>query len=256
MELARRLPPDPKAAYWSNGSVDVADGWSKGYRARYALDETIANIADNNSLVLLRHAEHDAAYGPVFRDLFARLIELSGPQMRDDVIMGRATILINSPRRVTSYHIDAEVNFLVHIAGHKRIHVFPHDDPAIVTEVELERFHSGNANGAVYKPESQGTATTYDLTPGTGIHVPVYAPHWVQNGDDVSISISVNFDLRSVKRQAAIYRFNSWLRRAGLTPAAPGHSALHDRLKLAAAQGAIALRNAVRPILPSRPTPY
>jgi len=42
----------------------------------------------------------------------------------------------------------------------------------------------------------------------TGWHVPVCAPHWVQNKNNVSVAISVNYELRSVERLKRIYRIN------------------------------------------------
>jgi hypothetical protein len=98
----------------------------------------------------------------------------------------------------------------------------------------------------VYKQERQKDAITYDLHAGYGVHVPTGAPHWVQNKNNVSVAISVNYELRSVARLARIYRMNQRLRRFGIEPRPPGQSALSDGAKLAAAQTLSRLRSVVR----------
>jgi len=59
----------------------------------------------------------------VLQSCLSEAVELSGEQLRDDVILGNATILIASPNRVTPYHIDWDCNFLMQIAGDKKLHV-------------------------------------------------------------------------------------------------------------------------------------
>jgi hypothetical protein len=60
----------------------------------------------------------------------------------------------------------------------------------------------------------------------------------VENGDQLSISININFDLVSVhRRMKRVYRVNRLLRRIGLEPTGPGASELRDRLKETLAGG-------------------
>jgi hypothetical protein len=139
--------------------------------------DTIQSIADNQSLVMLKHVEQDPVFGPVVRKLLSQMVELSGERMREDVIVGRATILIASPWRITSYHIDADTNFLFQIAGDKTFSVFDQADHTLVTDNELENYHGGDANGAVFKSERQSDAKTFDFRAGLGIHIPSTAPH-------------------------------------------------------------------------------
>jgi hypothetical protein len=171
-------------------------------------------------------------------------VQLAGEQMRADVTIGETLILISSPNRLTPYHMDAETNFLVQVRGDKWFHVFNHDDRAVVTDLERERYlGGGDISSAVYKEEKQKTAITYDLHAGYGVHVPTCAPHWVQNKDNVSVAISVNYELRSVERLSRIYRVNQRLRRMGIQPRPPGQSALGDGVKLATASTLFGLRS-------------
>jgi hypothetical protein len=229
VEVSRRLP-DP--AYYSSADVSVGDGWKKTGNVRRSLQETIATIAETNSLVVLKHCEKDPEFGPVFRKVVAEVVDQAGEALRADVAIGRATLLIASPRRVTSYHIDAEVNFLLQLRGDKLVSVFDAYDRTLITDPEIEAFYSGDLDSAKYKSERQKDAQVYDFKPGQGIHVPIYAPHWVQNGDSVSVAMSINFTLKSHQRLAKVYKINHRLRKSGLRPVAPGTSPWQDQIKI------------------------
>jgi hypothetical protein len=250
IELSKRMP-DHRDTYWSNGKVAVGHGWEAGTGGRMSLQDTIAHIADNDSIVILKHTEQDPVYGPVLQDFLGRVVSLAGEQMRSDVIVGETLILISSPNRVTPYHMDGETNFLIQVRGDKWFYVFDHEDRTLVTHEERERYFSGDISGAVYRKEKQKDAVAYDLNAGYGVHVPLCAPHWVQNRDNVSVAISVTYELHSVERLTKIHRFNKRLRRLGLTPTPPGVSAVGDQVKMAVS-GAL---SGIRSIYGSKPAP-
>ncbi len=252
IDLARRQGDRPGFAYWSNGTVDVADRWEKGADKHRPLLDTIAGIAGNDSLVMLKHAEQDPILGPMLTKLLSRMAELSGDRMRNDVSAGRATILIASPRRITTYHLDADTNFLFQLAGDKSISVFDQTDRTLLTEPELERYHTGDPSAAAFKTARQNEARTYDLCAGLAVHIPSTAPHWAQNCDTVSVALSLNYDLRSVQRAGRIYSFNHRLRRLGISPTPPGASSWRDRAKLTAATIISTLRHRSRNSRPAR----
>jgi hypothetical protein len=160
----------------------------------------------NGKVVVLKHVEQDPVYGPVLQDLLARVIELSGKQMRQDVLLGEAIILISSPNRVTSYHMDAECNFLLQVAGNKSLWVYDHTDPTLVSHEAREQYHMGNQNSIAYQESRQSEAGVYELHAGNGVHIPVFAPHWVRNHDNISVALSVNYELISTLGQKRIYQ--------------------------------------------------
>ncbi len=241
LALSRRMP-DHRDTYWSNGKVAVENNWESGQKDRLSLDETLANIEHNNSMVILKHTEQDPEYGPMLRQVLARIVELAGEQMRCDVTVGEVLILVSSPNRVTPYHMDGETNFLLQVRGDKLFYVFDHRDRSLVTDLELERFYSVSQVLANYRPERQGDANGYDLRAGYGVHVPVNAPHWVQNGNNVSVALSVTYELRSIERLTDLHRINRRLRSMGLSPSPPGMSPWRDEMKLAAYRAARSLR--------------
>jgi hypothetical protein len=165
-----------------------------------------------------------------------------GPVLRTDIKTPRATLLIASPRRITSYHLDSNTNFLYQIHGDKHLSIFDPSDRTLVTPEELEGYYSGNVSAAQYKPQRQADAQVFDLHAGSAVHIPSHAPHWAQNLGNVSVALSINFDLISVERVGRIHRLNSRLRRLGFVPQSPGDSAWKDEIKL----GMSALNRGVR----------
>lgn len=248
IELAKR--PSRAGAYWSNGKVNPDDPWATSRDARLSLVDTIANIGDNNSLVILKQVAQDPVYGPVLQDILARIVELSGEQMHQEVVLGETTILISSPNRLTSYHMDDDCNFLMQAVGNKTLWVYDHTDPTLVSHEEREQYYMGNINSIVYRESRQCDATAYELRPGHGVHVPFFAPHWARNHDNISVALSVVYQLRPKLAEKRIYRVNSVLRKLGATPTPPGFSPSRDRLKLAAANGLYAVYYFFRPKRP------
>jgi hypothetical protein len=225
-KLSSRLP----YTYHSTSQPRIGSGWEAS-TAR-DLPQVIMNISSTNALVMLRRVEQDEVFGPMLQRLQSELVSLAGPKLEQDMLIGRATILISSPRRVTAYHMDHDTNFLLQIRGDKEISVFDGSDRSLVTDPELEDYYAGNLNSAAYKEVRQKDALLYPLRPGVGIHVPSHSPHWVQNNDSVSVSVSFNFDLRSLMRLGRVYKVNHFLRRAGFRPTSPGRVG-QDGVKLA-----------------------
>lgn len=250
VELSKRLPAHPDFAYWSNGRVSINDPWEKGMSERYSLQDTIRGIADNNSIVIMKHTEQDPVIGPVLQEILSKFVEYSGAQMRDDVIVGESLILVSSPNRITPYHFDAELNYLVQVTGDKTFHVFDHTKAQQVTDEELEGYFSGAPSAARYGEAKQAHATVYDLKAGQGIHIPVTAPHWVQNGDNISVALSINYELKSVAQRAKSYWLNHRLRKLGINPSSPGRSAMLDGMKAASATSLQGLRGLLKPAPP------
>jgi hypothetical protein len=246
-ELAKRVPKYENFVYWQNGRVQVNDKWGANPAKRLSLEETISGIAHNDSLVILKHAEQDPVHGPVLQEILQRIYSFTSPAAQADIVLGESLIFINSPNRKTAYHLDLESNFLLQVAGEKLIHVFDCSDRSLTPHVELENFCGGDHNGAVYKPARESDCHFHHLTPGHGVHFPSMGPHWVQNGDQVSVSININFDLVSVHhRLKRVYRVNRVIRRLGIEPTAPGSSAVRDAVKEKISAGVSGVLETVR----------
>jgi putative methyltransferase (TIGR04325 family) len=192
----------------------------------------IAHIQDSNAWVLLDSMQLDPEYDALLNQIVIELEELTGEPLREKMTWLEGTIFISSPGSVTPYHIDHSSNFLLQIQGEKQVNLFDQRDRSVLTELEIEHYYSGDLEAATYRTQNQSKASVYALTPGKGVHHPVLAPHWVKTGHLFSVSLSVNFCLRSFDSQARIYQANHCLRQLGQKPTPPGQSALRDQIKI------------------------
>jgi len=231
----------PQRLYYTIGNLNLKGGWDYVTKRAVPPTEAIDQIQTKDTWLILKGVQVLPEYGQLLDQILEEAHTLSGRQWRNCTTSRNVSIIITSPHQITPYHMDADCNFLLQIAGSKTLYVFNGADRNVVTAGELERFYSGQINAAEYRESSQEGAWSFELTPGAGVHIPVTFPHWVKNRDNVSISISVNF--RFVDRTVPdIYRFNSYLRRLGLNPNLPGKSALSDGIKKAASKTLRALR--------------
>ncbi|WP_296676781.1 hypothetical protein [Novosphingobium sp.] len=252
--LSERLPDGDAFKGWQNGITGISDGWNQRPAERLTLADTLAGIETNNSLVVLKHIEQDDIIGPVLRDLLQDMFDCSSRRFREDVIMGECLVFLNSPGRMTAYHFDLEASFLLQLAGSKTVYAWPCGDRAIVPESEIAAYcGAGNLSAAVYKPDLRHLAQTYYLEPGDGVHFPSLGPHCVQNGDSVSISINVNYDVRSLHGSLRhVYAFNQRAAKLGVKAGQPGTRPLADKAKAKAWIAALGAKSAARRILGRR----
>lgn len=213
------------------GEIPVHFKWSEVPRKQQVL-EAIAHIEESGSWILLKSVQLDPEYQTLLDQIVLELEELTGVGLRKEITWLDAYIFIASPHSITPYHIDHESNFLFQIHGDKHSNLFDARDRSILTEKEIESYYIGNLESANYTEEKQTKASVYHLMPGKAVHHPSLAPHWVKNGDNVSVSFSINFCMRSLDLQARIYQVNHYLRKLGLEPTPPGKSVVKDRAKM------------------------
>jgi hypothetical protein len=196
-------------------------------RTGLSIEETIRRIEDCGSWMVMKWVERDPGYRGLLDECLDQ-IKIHTEHLVPGMCQREGFIFITSPMSVTPYHMDHEYNFLLQIRGTKTFHVF---DRSCATEEDREARFTGEHRNLVFKDEYQARATTFELVPGTGVHVPVAAPHWIKNGKDVSISFSITFRAPASERESFLYRVNASLRRRGLTPSPVGQSPLRDALK-------------------------
>jgi hypothetical protein len=225
LALAKALPED--RVEYNAGDLPVNTDPALTPRTGLSPQETIQRIQECRSWMVLKNVERDPDYADLLRECLAVVEESGHPDCRQ-IAHREAFVFLSSPGSVTPYHIDPEWNFLLQVRGTKFMNVFPTD---LLTEPELERFYSGAHRNLVFRDDFQQQATVFALHPDEGVHVPVTAPHWVQNGPDVSVSFSITFQTRASERRGLIYRVNHGLRERGWRPAAVGRSPWRDALK-------------------------
>jgi hypothetical protein len=231
IELARATSVSrPDDLYYDAGVTDLNERWGTSPCA-FAVDETIRRIESAGAFIILKRAENDPAYAEVLQRCMSDLLEVSGRELAKRMRRQEVILFITSPRRITTYHIDSETNFLLQLHGEKDISIFSKFDREVLPEDEIERFWCEDNNAAVYKPQLQHRADVVRLKPGNGVHIPVNAPHWVQNDNNISVSVSINYHNWD-REYAHLYTANYFLRRKlGLSPTPPARSTLLDSIK-------------------------
>ena len=83
-------------------------------------------------------------------------------------------------------------------------------------------------------------------SPGVGVYLPSYVPHWVETEAGVSVSFSIPFFTAFAERAETVHRINRRMRKLHLSPRPPGASEALDRTKATAARSWEKLRDARR----------
>ncbi|MCP3718777.1 transcriptional regulator [Paraburkholderia sp. CNPSo 3281] len=248
MELAERtLKTRPADLYYDMGDVAPGQKWNDTNRAFSPLN-ALKQLEDSNAWFIFRGPQQDPAYGELYRHAIAEIKGMVGGDIESAIKREDLIIFVTSPKRVTAYHIDRECNFILQIDGQKDLYVFDREDREVLPEEELERFWTIDHNAPNYRPELQDRAKTYRLAPGNGVHVPVNCPHWLKNGDNISVTLSVNFQFLNTLR-ADVYRANYYLRKLGINPTPPGRSTVRDRAKAAAFSAVNTARRVAKSVL-------
>jgi hypothetical protein len=226
IDLSQRLK---KNVYFDTGDVGIDDRWDTLRRDQTA-EEALADLENGKTWLVVKYAHQAPEYARVLDQCLAEAEKLVGVPFRKDIRNEEMIIFVTSPRRIATYHIDRECSFLLQIQGEKTIHIFDRDDRELLPEEEVETFWTIDNNAPRYRPEYQDRAQSYVLKPGEAVHIPVNFPHWVENHDNVSVSVNINVQFKDAVR-ADIYRANYFLRRMGLSPTPPARSPIADRAK-------------------------
>jgi hypothetical protein len=196
------------------------------------LEHAVENLSSKGTWIkLTRVQDFDHEYKLVLENIITQVEDMAGVPLRPDITWSSITLFLASPGIATPFHIDHESNFLFQIHGSKDVCLFDQNDREIVPDVEIENFYNGDFEAARYREEMQSRGTVFHLAPGTAVHHPPLAPHWVKNKEDISVSASVSFTMRPLEDIARIYQANFLLRRMGLNPRRPGISRTSDALK-------------------------
>jgi hypothetical protein len=150
----------------------------------------------------------------------------------------KAYLFLSAPDATTPLHFDPEHNLLLQIRGIKDMNVGRFNDPAD-QQYELDRYHGGGHRNLDRMPEE---FTLFRLHPGDGVYVWPFAPHWVKNGPEASVSLSITFRTRASYRTERVHRFNARARRLHVAPRPAGQSRIADEAKATVMELARVLR--------------
>lgn len=226
-ELADELPADKTEHNLGNVSTVVADAEVPALAV--SAGEVARTIETSQSWLILRNIELVPRYKALLDACLDEVEPVAG--RREGPMEGReGFVFLSAPNSITPSHFDPEHNFLLQIRGTKTMNVGHFDDVAMEHR-ELERYYGG---GHSNMPSEPSDIQPYPLGPGDGVYVPPHAPHFVQNGPAVSVSLSITWRTPVTQRRALAYQANARLRRMRMRPRPPGQSATADRAKEAA----------------------
>jgi oxalate decarboxylase/phosphoglucose isomerase-like protein (cupin superfamily) len=219
VDLAGRIPS--AHVEYNRGDVPIGIGGDDTPSNGLSIAETIRRIEQCGSWMVLKYIEDDPEYRALLEGALAPLRDLVGATT-GEMLKEQGFIFISSPGAVTPFHFDPEHNILMQIRGHKTMTVYPPADPRFASEEAHEAFHAGGHRNLPWRDDFRGAGRPVALTPGDALYVPVKAPHWVKNGSEPSISLSVTWRSEWSYHEEYAHGFNRLLRKTGLTPAPPG----------------------------------
>jgi hypothetical protein len=188
-ELALRM--DRKDVLHRIGHVPVNTDFDRAH-LNHALDDSlenaIAHIGGAGVAITINTPERDPEYRGLIESILEEIRAYSEP-IDPGMNWSAAYIFIAAPGSLTPYHMDREMNFLLHVQGRKTVHLWDPKDSDVMTEIEVDRLF-GEYVRPPYKAPLAGKARIFTLEPGTGLHHPFIAPHLVESGSEVAVSLA------------------------------------------------------------------
>jgi JmjC domain len=227
-DLADWLPRDSVICDTADQPLLVPEGGPpRGSEPRPG--DVIRHLDEKRSWLTLLNIEQHAPYRELMDsclDQVAAVIE----RRRGDMRRRAGFIFVSSPRSVTPAHFDIEHSLLLQISGHKEVTVGRFATVAM-EQHERNRYWDGHHGRVENLPVAIGT---HDLAPGRGVYIPPVCPHWVRNGDAISVSMTLTFFSSDSERDQLVEAFNARLRRLRVHPRPQGRSPQVDAVKAGA----------------------
>jgi hypothetical protein len=195
--------------------------------------DVIRDLRNANAWLTLLNVEEDPGMAELMNTQLDQLE--SGMIARQGNKRGKmhrrvAFVFVSSPNSVTPVHYDIEHSLLMQVSGQKTVSIGRFQSDA-VRRREFDRYWDGSHGRIENLPPE---VAAYTLTPGQAVYIPPGTPHWVHNGPDISLSVTLTYFTAATIRENRIEDFNSHLRRRHLNPREPGRSAVVDTAKVCA----------------------
>lgn len=232
IELSRRLPL--KQVEYNTGDLSVGHDPQQTPVSKLSVQDTLESIEKNNSWMVLKNIQDDPEYKKLLHETLDEILANCNCSELGQCGRYRAFLFVSSPNSVTPFHADPEHNFLLQINGKKTMYQWMAGDQEVVAHQDMEKTYFGDYShrNLPFNESLMKKAMQFDLQAGDTLHVPLNAPHWVKNGEEVSISFSITFQSDYSERRHKLYTLNAMLRQSGLTEKSIDENKLRDRLLL------------------------
>src|SRR5215469_9252323 len=191
--------------------------------------DVIRDLQNANAWLTLLNVEDDPGMAELMNTYLDHLeMGMSAKQGKRVKMRKRvAFVFVSSPNSVTPVHFDIEHSLLMQVSGQKTVSIGRFESDA-ARRHEFDRYWDG-AHGRIEKVPPE--VATYTMTPGRAVYIPPGTPHWVHNGPDISLSVTLTYFTPATVRENRVEGFNAQLRRRHLKPREPGRSASVDIAK-------------------------
>jgi len=231
--MIRRLPPTQ--VFFSSAQVNLNADFDRAWienRSQFSLQDALTDLAHTDAYIMVRAPETDPEYQPLFQQILA-CVEDGVREVDPDVRGAMLYLFISSPNSTTPFHVDRYSTLLMQFTGSKTLYLWPHNDRTTVPEDAMEKlFAERSKRGPQLATEREAFGIAHTIHPGETLHIPFTSPHWVKNGPEVSISMSIIYRTRRSDQMMHAYELDHALRkRFGWTPHQVGTSPLRDQCK-------------------------
>jgi len=216
--LIERYPTNRYTLTSMGAQGDPKQLWRRGTIGKLSGIEVIEAIEQGRLWINLLHVnEIGARYGALLDAIYDeihRLVPNHPPTFKR--ING---ILISSPRAQVYYHFDTTGQNLWQIHGSKKVYLYPATAP-FLTRDALERVTLYHDETSIpYHQWFDDHAQILDLQPGTMAHWPLNMPHRIENGPDLSVSMTTEFMTSDIQRHVRAVSGEGLLRGWHVPPA-------------------------------------
>ncbi len=241
--LARLLdlyPRDKLGVFTMGEDPQAWKTWRKGAAGDLSGDQLLEAAKSGRIWLNLRQTNlHLPDYAALSDEIFADK-EAHVPGLR--TFKRDVGMLISSPNAQVFYHLDVPLVSLWQLRGEKKVWVYPVGDPYIGDQALEKIVLRETAEQVSFDPVWDTGAKQVTLTPGDMVTWKQNAPHRIENGPMLNVSISIEFMTPPALLRANVIYANGVLRRRlGANPSIQDGIGPTTLTKLAVARGAKAL---------------
>lgn len=239
-DVLDRYPRQALGVFTMGEDPEAWDTWRRGSAGELSGAELMAAVkAGRIWLNLRRTNDHLPEYAALADEVFGEKQQATGHR----IFKRDLGLLISSADAQVFYHLDVPLVSLWQVRGVKRVWVYPVAAP-YVTEEQLERIVlRETAEQFAFRPAWDAGAELVELKPGMMVSWPQNAPHRIENGPMLNVSLSMEFMTPAALLRANVVYANGVLRRRlGVRPRLQDGPTAANLAKLAIARGAKALK--------------